>query len=140
MIIGYTAGVYDLFHIGHVRLLKKAKSLCDKLIVGVSTDELVYQTKKKKPVISFEERCEVVSSCRYVDLVVPQVETNKFAYHEKLKYDLLFVGDDWYGSDKWKEYDEVAEAKNVRIIYHPYTQGTSSTLINKILVETRDRI
>lgn len=137
IILGYTTGVFDLFHVGHVRLLKKAKSLCDKLIVGVSTDALVKKYKNKYPVISQKERKEVVKSNKYVDYVVSQNSLDKFISLKKLKYDLIFVGDDWYATKKWKDLDIKFINKGVRIIYLPYTKGTSSTKINKILDDNR---
>tara|TARA_A100001388_G_C28544677_1_gene391928 strand:+ start:131 stop:559 length:429 start_codon:yes stop_codon:yes gene_type:complete len=133
IIIGYTTGVFDLFHVGHVRLLKKAKSLCDRLIVGVSTDKLVKRYKNKYPIISQKERIEVVRSNKYVDYVVSQNSLNKFTSWKKLKYDLIFVGDDWFATTKWRELDIKFKEVGVRIIYLPYTKGTSSTKINNIL-------
>ena len=133
IIIGYTTGVFDLFHVGHVRLLKKAKSLCDRLIVGVSTDKLVKRYKNKYPIISQKERIEVVRSNKYVDYVVSQNSLNKFTSWKKLKYDLIFVGDDWFATTKWRELDVKFKEVGVRIIYLPYTKGTSSTKINNIL-------
>ena len=133
IIIGYTTGVFDLFHVGHVRLLKKAKSLCDRLIVGVSTDKLVKRYKNKYPIISQKERIEVVRSNKYVDYVVSQNSLNKFTSWKKLKYDLIFVGDDWFATTKWRELDIKCKEVGVRIIYLPYTKGTSSTKINNIL-------
>ncbi len=137
LIIGYTSGVFDLFHVGHVRILKKAKSLCDKLIVGVSTDDLVRKYKKKKPIISQKERIEVVKSNKYVDYVISQNSLNKFHNWKKLKYDIMFVGDDWYATKKWKELDKEFKKLGVKIIYLPYTKGTSSTKINQILDKFR---
>lgn len=132
-IIGYTTGVFDLFHVGHVNLLKKAKSMCDKLIVGVSSDSLVKKYKNKFPIISQKERIQVVKSCRYVDYTVSQNTLDKFISLKKLKYDVVFVGDDWFATKKWKELDKEFKKKKVKIIYLPYTKGTSSTKINKIL-------
>ena len=134
--IGYTTGVYDLFHVGHLRLLKKAKSVCNKLIVGVSTDELVTY-KHKKSVISFEERIEIVSSIKFVDQVIAQTSMDKFKAWEKLKFDVMLVGDDWRGTSKWNTYEEQFKKYGVKIIYFPYTKGTSSTLINEILLKKR---
>ena len=99
MIIGYTTGVFDLFHIGHVNMLRNANSLCDKLIAGVTTDDLV-SYKGKKAVIPFEERLEVVRACRYVDLAVPQEDMDKVKAVKKLGADIIFVGDDWYNDNK----------------------------------------
>lgn len=136
MIIGYTTGVFDLFHIGHLNMLKNAKAMCDRLIVGVTTDELV-QYKNKKAVIRFEERLEIVRSIKYVDVAIPQSDMDKFKMWEKLRFDVIFVGDDWYGNDKWREFDRVFNEVGVRIVYFPYTQGTSSTLINNVLLSLR---
>ncbi len=137
IVIGYTTGVFDLFHIGHVRILKKAKSLCDKLIVGVSTDRLVKKYKKKYPVMKHKERIEVVKSIKYADYVVSQNTLNKFTSWKKLKYDFIFVGDDWFATNKWRELDKKFKALGVRIVYLPYTKGTSSTKINNILNKFR---
>lgn len=137
MIIGYTTGVYDLFHIGHLRLLRNAKAMCDKLIVGVSTDELVAY-KHKKAVIPFAERIEIVQSIRFVDSVIPQENMEKMDAWKKLKFDIMFVGDDWYQSEKWRDLDEQFKQVGVRIVYFPYTKGTSSTLINEALLNLRN--
>ena len=139
MIIGYTAGVYDLFHIGHLRLLRNAKAMCDKLIVGVSTDELVAY-KYKKAVIPFAERIEIIQSIRFVDAVIPQENMDKIEAWKKLKFDVMFVGDDWYQSEKWKEFDEKFAQVGVRIVYFPYTKGTSSTMLNEALLNLRNMI
>ncbi|KPJ56626.1 glycerol-3-phosphate cytidylyltransferase [Parcubacteria bacterium DG_74_2] len=135
-IIGYTTGVFDLFHIGHLDILRSARSLCDFLIVGVTTNELV-SYKHKKAVIPFKERLEIVRSIQYVDLAIPQYSMNKFMAWEKLKFNIIFVGDDWYSTDKWKEFEEQFKKVDVKIIYFPYTKGTSSTLINEILKRER---
>lgn len=138
-IVGYTTGVFDLFHIGHLKLLKRAKSLCDYLIVGVSTDELV-RYKHKSPVIPFEERIEIVQSIKYVDTTVPQENMNKFEAWKKLKFDVMFVGDDWYNTEKWEKFEKQFNEVGVKIIYLPYTKGTSSTLINEILLKEREKL
>jgi glycerol-3-phosphate cytidylyltransferase len=135
-IIGYTSGVYDLFHIGHLNMLRNAKSLCDKLIVGVTTDELVAY-KNKSAIIPFSERMEIVRSIKYVDAVVAQENMDKFELWEKLKYDVMFVGDDWFKTEKWEKLDEKFKEVGVKIIYFPYTKGTSSTLINSTLENLR---
>ena len=132
MIIGYTTGVYDLFHIGHLNLLKNAKCMCDKLIVGVTVDELVAY-KGKKSMIPFEDRIELVRSCRYVDAAVPQYDMDKLTACKKLGATFLFVGDDWYGTEKWKTYEEEFAREGIKIIYFPYTKGVSSTQIQKAL-------
>ncbi|MCD8378588.1 MAG: adenylyltransferase/cytidyltransferase family protein [Candidatus Gastranaerophilales bacterium] len=137
MNIGYTSGVYDLFHIGHLNLLKNARGLCDKLIVGVTIDELVAY-KHKKAVIPFEERIEIVRNIKYVDAAIPQEELDKYKMWEKIHFDILFVGDDWFKSPSWQEMEEKFKKVNVRVVYFPYTKGTSSTLINKTLLELRN--
>jgi glycerol-3-phosphate cytidylyltransferase len=137
MIIGYTSGVYDLFHIGHLNLLRNAKGMCDKLIVGVTTDELV-SYKFKKAVIPHNERMEIVRSIRYVDSVVPQEDMDKFEMWKKLKFDVMFVGDDWYASDKWEELEQKFKEVGVKIIFFPYTKGTSSTLLSQTLKKLRN--
>jgi glycerol-3-phosphate cytidylyltransferase len=135
--IGYTSGVYDLFHVGHLNLLKNAKGLCDKLIVGVSSDKLV-SYKNKRAVIKHSERMEIVRNIRFVDAVVPQNDMDKFKMWERLKFDVMFVGDDWFDTPKWKDLDEKFKSVGVKIIYFPYTKGVSSTLINEALKDLRD--
>jgi len=135
-IIGYTTGVFDLFHVGHLNVLKNAKGMCDKLIVGVTSDELV-SYKNKKSVIPFEERIEIVRSIKYVDAAIVQEDMDKFAMWERLKFDVIFVGDDWYKSEKWNAIEQKFNEVGVRIVYFPYTKGTSSTLINETLKRIR---
>jgi len=137
MVLGYTTGVFDLFHVGHVNLLRNAKSMCDRLIVGVSTDSLVLY-KNKQPVIPYEERVEIVRSCKYVDLAVPQENMDKIDAYNRYKFNIMFVGDDWYKTDKWRELDQEFSRLGVRILYFPYTSNTSSTLINQTLEKLRN--
>jgi len=137
MIIGYTSGVYDLFHVGHVNILRNAKAMCDKLVVGVTVDELVMY-KGKKSVIPFDERIEVVRACRYVDVAIPQNNMDKAAAAKKNHANFLFVGDDWYETEKWEQHESDLEQVGCKVIYFPYTQGTSSTLINMTLEDLRD--
>jgi glycerol-3-phosphate cytidylyltransferase len=137
MVIGYTTGVFDLFHIGHLIMLKNAKSLCDKLIVGVSTDDLV-SYKNKKAVIPFNERLEIVRNIKFVDAVIPQENMDKFEMWKKLKFDVMFVGDDWYNTEKWNGIEKQFNEVGVRVIYFPYHKGTSSTLINETLLNLRE--
>lgn len=134
--IGYTTGVFDLFHIGHLTLLKNARSLCDRLIVGVTVDELV-SYKGKRAVIPFPERLEIVRSIEYVDAAIPQYDMDKFQMWQKLQFDVMFVGDDWYKSDKWEVLGSKFAEVGVRIVYFPYSIGTSSTLINQTLKDLR---
>ena len=136
MVVGYTTGVFDLFHVGHLNLLKRAKAHCDYLIVGVTVDELV-SYKHKKAVIPFEERAEIVKAIRYVDEVVPQTSMNKMAAWKEYHFDVMFVGDDWKGTPKWNEIEKQMQSVGVDVIYFPYTKGTSSTLLNETLEKLR---
>jgi len=131
--------VYDLFHIGHLNLLKNAKGMCDKLIVGVTVDELVAY-KGKQSMIPFEDRIEIVRSCKYVDAAVPQYDMDKLTACKKLGAKLLFVGDDWYGTEKWQAYEKEFENAGIKIVYFPYTKGVSSTKINEALKAVRKHI
>lgn len=137
MVIGYTTGVYDLFHIGHLNLLKNAKGMCDKLVVGVTVDELVAY-KGKQSMIPFEDRIEIVRSCKYVDAAVPQYDMDKLAACKKLGASYLFVGDDWFNTEKWNKYEEEFAKEGIKIIYFPYTKGVSSTQIQKALDAVRE--
>ena len=131
--IGYTTGVFDLFHIGHLNILKRAKLECDYLIVGITTDELALSAKKQKPVIPFQERMEIVESIKFVDEVVPQTSYNKMEAWNNLKFDMMFVGDDWKGTDQWNKIEKDFNQYGVEIIYFPYTSHTSSTILREIL-------
>lgn len=135
--IGYTTGVYDLFHIGHLNLLRKAKAQCDYLIVGVSTDDLV-EYKGKRAVIPFEERKEIVGAIKYVDEVVTQENMDKLSAWKKYHFDVMFVGDDWKGTDKWNKIEADLKEVGAEVVYFPYTKGTSSTLINETLHKLRE--
>ena len=140
MIVGYTTGVFDLFHVGHLNILRRAKDKCDKLIVGVTTDELLRVYKNKSPIIPFEERISIVKSIKYVDEVVPQEDMDKISHLEKLKFNVVFVGDDWQNTDKWNKIESDFNKIGVNVVYFPYTKGTSSTLINEILVKERNKV
>jgi len=131
--IGYTTGVFDLFHIGHLNVLRNAKLECDFLIVGVTTDELSEKEKGKKPIIPFTERMTIVESIKYVDMVVPQTSYDKFEAWNNLKFNIMFVGDDWKGTPKWEKLENDFNEKGVIIHYFPYTQHTSSTKLRSVL-------
>ena len=133
--IGYTTGVFDLFHIGHLNILKRAKEQCDYLIVGVSTDEVVQEYKNKTPIIPFEERKQIVESIKYVDKVVPQTTMDKYVAWENNKFDVIFHGDDWKNSDMYNEMEKKLKNVGVDFVYFPYTKGTSSTILTKVLRE-----
>ena len=132
MIKGYTTGVYDLFHIGHLNLLKNAKQHCDYLIVGISSDKAA-QYKNKVPFICQEERMAIVEAIKYVDEVVLQEDLDKVKAWDTLHYDVLFVGSDWQGTDKWNEYERQLNTKGVKVVYLPYTQTTSSTMLQEVI-------
>ncbi|MCC5982759.1 MAG: adenylyltransferase/cytidyltransferase family protein [Rhodobacteraceae bacterium] len=131
--IGYTTGVFDLFHIGHLNILRRAKLSCDYLIVGVTTDELCFQRKKKKPVIPFAERVDIVQSLRFVDQVVPQDDMDKIAAWERLRFNKMMVGSDWRGTPAWNALEREFKDRDVEIVYFPYTETTSSTLLRQAL-------
>ena len=131
--IGYTTGVFDLFHIGHLNILKRARLECDHLIVGITTDELCESAKKQKPFIPFQERMDLVEAVKYVDEVVPQTSYDKMEAWNNLKFDKMFVGDDWKGTDQWNQIEKEFSQFGVEIIYFPYTTHTSSTILRKIL-------
>jgi glycerol-3-phosphate cytidylyltransferase len=130
---GYTTGVYDLFHIGHLNVLKEAKKHCDFLVVGVTSDELSLLYKGKKPVIPFNERIEIIRSLKYVDEAVEQDSMDKFMAWQKIKFNRMYVGDDWKGTQKWIDLEKKFKKINVDIIYFPYTKNTSSTLLKGVL-------
>lgn len=131
--IGYTTGVFDLFHIGHLNILRRSKELCEFLIVGVSTDELVQSYKHKAPVIPYSERFAIVEAIRYVDKVVPQETRDKMVAYEKYHFDVMFVGDDWKGSELFSKVEKELKSKGSTVIYFPYTKNTSSTLLREVI-------
>lgn len=138
--IGYTTGVFDLFHIGHLNLLQNAKSQCEKLIVGVTTDELCLQLKGKLPVIPFSERQSIVQALRIVDHVVPQASIDEIQDFEKYRFQRIFKGSDWKGSDKWNSLESRFAEMGVEVVYFDYTETTSSSLIRMVLekMQTED--
>lgn len=134
MIVGYTTGVFDMFHIGHLNILRRAKEQCDYLIVGVSTDELVQKEKHKTPIIPFADRVEIVKACRYVDEVVPQIDKDKLAAYYRLgkRFNRMFVGSDWQGTPQWIQYEKDFASLPVEIVYLPHTDGISSSSLRII--------
>lgn len=135
MVIGFTSGVFDLFHIGHLNLLKRAKERCDYLIVGVSTDECVQSYKHKTPMIPFEQRAAIVGAIKYVDEVVPQTTMDKIAFWQEHKFDVMFHGDEWKGTELYNEYEKKFAKLGVTIEYLPHTQGISSSSLKNSLDE-----
>ena len=138
MIIGYTTGVFDMFHVGHLNLLARAREQCDRLIVGVSTDDVVLDYKGHAPIVPYAERVAIVKAIRYVDEVMPQTSMDKFAAWEKLRFNRLFHGNDWKGSAMYNEVEAKLKAVGVEVVYFPYTQGTSSTLLAERLRDGRE--
>lgn len=138
--LGYTSGVFDLFHIGHLNILKRAKEECEYLIVAVSTDELVQNYKMKTPVIEFAERVAIVEAIKYVDRVVPQESRNKMDAYLKYNFDVIFVGDDWRGKPLWNELEVDLLKTGSVVSYIPYTKKVSSTLLKQVLTKiTKDK-
>ena len=137
-IIGYTTGVFDMFHIGHLNLLKKAKINFKYLIVGVSSDELVNDYKNKLPVIPLEHRLEIVSELKCVDEVVIQTDRDKLKAFHKIGFDVMFVGSDWKGDPLWVELEHELAKYDARVEYFQYTNNVSSTKFTEILQSIQD--
>ena len=131
--IGYTTGVFDMFHVGHLAILRRAKEQCDYLIVGVSSDELVEEYKKKTPVICLEDRMEIVGAIRYVDQVVVQENMDKYMAWEKYHYNVLFHGDDWKNTDMYKKEEKKLSNVGVDVVFLPHTPGVLTTILTEII-------
>lgn len=129
MIKGYTTGVFDLFHIGHLNLLMNAKSQCDKLIVGVSTDDLVFSYKGKHPIIPDHQRLEIIRALKCVDRAHLVRSRDKFKGWKIFKFDIIFVGDDWKGGSVWKDWEKQLSEVGAKVVYLPYTKEQSTTKI-----------
>lgn len=132
-IIGYTTGVYDMFHVGHLNVIQRAKEQCDYLIVGVSTDELVQKEKNKTPVIPYSERAAIVGAIKYVDEVVTQPDKDKMAAWERYHFHKMFVGSDWKGTPQWEQFEKQFAPLGVEIVYLPHTDGISSTQLTTLI-------
>ena len=133
--VGFTQGTFDMFHIGHLNLIRNARQYCDYLIVGVNTDELVETYKGKRTIVPFEERIAIVESIRYVDEAIMTATLDKFDVWKQRRYDLLFIGDDWKGSQRWIETEKQMSVYGVEVVYLPYTPTTSSTMIRLKLLQ-----
>lgn len=129
--VGYTTGVFDMFHIGHLNIIRRAKEQCDRLIVGVTTDALCFARKNKYPIICEDERMEIVRSIRYVDEVVRQEDMNKVQAVKTLGADVVFVGSDWKGTEAWKVYEEEFAKEGCSVVYLEHTDGISSTILRE---------
>lgn len=134
-IIGFTAGAFDMFHVGHLNLIKNAKARCDYLIVGVNTDELISSYKNKSVVVPLEERLQIVEAIKYVDEVISVDTLDKEVIWKRKKFDCLFIGDDWKGSERWNATEDIMKTHGVEVVYLPYTTGTTSTLLREKLKE-----
>ena len=130
-VIGYTSGVFDMFHIGHLNIIRRAKEHCDKLIVGVSTDEVVEEYKHHKPIIPFEQRIEIVRAIKYVDDVIPQTTMDKMRMWEKIHFHIMFHGDEWKGTDLYNRYEEEFAKVGAKIIFLSHTEGISSSMLRE---------
>ncbi|TFH69313.1 glycerol-3-phosphate cytidylyltransferase [Gammaproteobacteria bacterium LSUCC0057] len=138
--IGYTTGVFDMFHVGHLNIFRRAKLECDYLVVGVTTDELSIKTKNKKPIIPLNERIEIVNAIKFVDEVVTQEDYDKMKAWNTIKFDIMFVGDDWKKTEKWNNLEQKFSEVGVEIMYFPYTTNTSSTILRQVLTSIHDVI
>lgn len=131
--IGYTTGVYDMFHIGHLNIIKRAKEQCEYLIVGVTTDELCEKNKKKRPIICEQDRVAIVESIKYVDKVVLQSDMDKLSAVKKYGVDAVFVGSDWQGTPAWEQYEKNFATVGCSVVYLDHTDGISSTILRERL-------
>lgn len=129
--VGYTQGVFDMFHIGHLNLLKQAKELCDFLVVGVNSDELVRSYKKKETVVPGKNRAEIVRSIKYVDQCDIVYSLDKFEQWKRYGFEAVFIGDDWKGNKRWIETEKELEKVGATVIYLSYTSGISSTFLRE---------
>ena len=134
-IIGYTQGTFDMFHIGHLNLIRNAKRHCDYLIVGVNKDELVESYKNKRPIIPLEERVEIVRAIRYVDEVMATDTLDKTKIWEKVHFDEIYIGDDWKGNERWEKTGKEMEQLGAKLVFLPYTKDTSSTMLREKLTQ-----
>lgn len=132
-IVGYTQGTYDMFHIGHLNLIKNAKRHCDYLIVGVNADDLVEQYKEKRPIVPLNERVEIVRAIKYVDEVVVTTTLDKKEMWDKLRFDEIYIGDDWKGNERWEQTGKDMEKLGAKLVFLPYTKDTSSTMLREKL-------
>lgn len=133
--IGYTTGVFDMFHVGHLNILEKAKSQCEILIVGVTTDELCHTRKNKYPIICEEDRVRIVKAIKYVDQVVLQTDMDKVKAVQQHNCDVVFVGSDWQGTETWIEYEQELSKVGCAVVYLDHTDGISSTILRERLNE-----
>ncbi|GAB3453310.1 adenylyltransferase/cytidyltransferase family protein [Kineococcus endophyticus] len=131
---GYVPGAWDLFHVGHLNILRRARQSCDELVVGAVTDEVLAATKGRRPVIPLVERLEILESLSLVDrVVVDDCTSDKMPMWQRLHFDVLFKGDDWRGTPKGAVLEASMAAVGARVVYFPYTHGTTSTLLRQFI-------
>lgn len=133
--LGYTTGVFDMFHIGHLNILCRAKEQCERLVVGVTTDALCFSRKEKYPIINEIERVAIVKAIRYVDEVVFQTDMDKLEVVKKLGCDVVFVGSDWQGTDAWLRYEQEFNNIGVDVVYLSHTDGISSSILREKILD-----
>lgn len=131
--LGYAPGVFDLFHVGHLNILRRAREHCDRLVAGVCCDDLVVHLKGRPPVVPLSERMEIVRSIRYVDEIYVATVSDKIEIWKEVGFDVIFKGDDWLGTDVWKSLETEFAKVGVDVLYFPYTAHTSSTLLRRAL-------
>jgi len=136
-VVGYVPGAYDMFHIGHLNILRRARQECDHLIAGVVTDEVLMRVKGRPPIIPHHERLEIVAGMRCVDEAVTDISSDKVVMWQRLGFDVLFKGDDWKGTPKGDRLEADLGAVGVRVVYFPYTVHTSSTALRQLITESR---
>ena len=130
--IGYTQGVYDMFHIGHLNILKRAKEYCEILIVGINSDDLVRKYKHKIPVINEKDRVEIVRNIKQVDQVVLVDTLDKNEIYKKIHFNAIFIGSDWKGNPRWEQTEKEMADKDVDVVYLPHTEGISSSILREV--------
>lgn len=133
--VGYTTGVFDMFHIGHLNILRRAKELCETLIVGVTTDELCHLRKNKYPIINENDRMAIVEAIRYVDGVVRQADMEKVRPVKELGADVVFVGSDWKGTETWNRYEREFVEVGCDVVYLDHTDGISSSILREKITQ-----
>ena len=134
-VIGYTQGTFDVFHIGHLNLIKNAKRHCDYLVVGVNSDDLVESYKNKRPIIPLDERVEIMRAIKYVDEVIVTNTLDKKEIWEKVRFNEIYIGDDWKGNERWEKTGKEMEQLGAKLVFLPYTKDTSSTMLREKLKE-----
>lgn len=138
MVIGFTDGVYDMFHVGHLNMIEACKKRCDYLIVGVHSDEIVESYKHRKTVINEEDRCRIIAALKVVDKAVINKTRDKLELFRLYGFNKIFIGDDWKGTERWNNFEKILAEVGVTVEYIPYTQGISTTMIRQRLGEHCD--